>query len=175
VFEGLAWDRLLDNFDDVTAAGDSVSVFTRWTDKVDQVWVKRRVTDDPEQVHEELFGAAAATVERHPIIELDPVNCTRQLGVPGPWWDRLPHFRMGFVPSSGAELQSEYLIPRRHAATAVGAVRALAELVRPVLQVSELRTVAADRLWMSPPVRAGHRRHPFHLAPRPGPRRAGAG
>jgi xylitol oxidase len=150
VYEGLAWDGLLDNFDAVTAAGYSVSVFTRWTDKVDQVWVKSRVTDDPERVHEGLLGAAAATVERHPIIELDPVNCTRQLGVPGPWWDRLPHFRMGFMPSSGAELQSEYLVPRRHAAAAVAAVRGLAELVRPVLQVSELRTVAADRLWMSP-------------------------
>jgi alditol oxidase len=153
VFEGLAWDALLEHFDEITGAGYSVSVFTRWGEAVDQVWVKRRVTEDPEQVDEELFGARAATVDRHPIIELDPVNCTRQLGVPGPWWDRLPHFRMGFTPSAGAELQSEYLVPRRHAATAIGAVRALADQVRPVLQVSELRTVAADRLWMSPQYR----------------------
>jgi xylitol oxidase len=150
VFEGLAWDALVEHFDAVTGAGDSVSVFTRWGQAVDQVWVKRRVTDEPEQVRGDLFGATAATLDRHPIIELDPVNCTPQLGVPGRWSDRLPHFRMGFTPSSGAELQSEYLIPRRHAGAAIAAVRALAELVRPVLQVSELRTVAADRLWMSP-------------------------
>ena len=150
VFEGLAWDALQERFDEITAAGDSVSVFTRWGEAVDQVWVKGRVTGHPEQVHDDLFGAAAATVDRHPIIELDPVNCTRQLGVPGPWWDRLPHFRMGFVPSSGEELQSEYLIPRHHAAAAIRAVHALADVVRPLLQVSELRTVAADRLWMSP-------------------------
>ena len=150
VFEGLAWDALHERFDEITAAGDSVSVFTRWGEAVDQVWVKGRVTGHPEQVHDDLFGAAAATVDRHPIIELDPVNCTRQLGVPGPWWDRLPHFRMGFVPSSGEELQSEYLIPRHHAAAAIRAVHALADVVRPLLQVSELRTVAADRLWMSP-------------------------
>ena len=150
VFEGLAWDALHEHFDQVTATGDSVSVFTRWGAAVDQVWVKSRVTADPEQLHDDLFGAAAATVDRHPIIELDPVNCTLQLGVAGPWWDRLPHFRMGFTPSSGAELQSEYQIPRHHAAAAIGAVHALAELVRPLLQVSELRTVAADRLWMSP-------------------------
>ena len=150
VFEGLAWDALHERFDEITAAGDSVSVFTRWGEAVDQVWVKGRVTGDPEQVHDDLFGAAAATVDRHPIIELDPVNCTRQLGVPGPWWDRLPHFRMGFVPSSGEELQSEYLIPRHHAAAAIRAVHALGDVVRPLLQVSELRTVAADRLWMSP-------------------------
>jgi xylitol oxidase len=119
VFEGLAWDALHEHFDQVTATGDSVSVFTRWGEAVDQVWVKSRVTDDPEQLHDDLFGAAAATVDRHPIIELDPVNCTLQLGVAGPWWDRLPHFRMGFTPSSGAELQSEYQIPRLHAAAAI--------------------------------------------------------
>jgi alditol oxidase len=150
VFEGLAWDALHEHFDEITAAGYSVSVFTRWGEAVDQVWVKRRVTGDPEPVEDDLFGAAAATVDRHPIIELDPVNCTPQLGVPGRWSDRLPHFRMGFTPSSGAELQSEYLVPRGHAAAAIAAVHALADLVRPVLQVSEVRTVAADRLWMSP-------------------------
>jgi alditol oxidase len=112
--------------------------------------VKSRVSDAPEQVRGDLFGARAATVERHPILGIDPVNCTPQLGVPGRWSDRLPHFRMGFTPSSGQELQSEYLVPRRHAAAAIEALRALAGAVRPVLQVSELRTVAADRLWMSP-------------------------
>jgi alditol oxidase len=150
VFEGLAWDALHEHFDEITGAGYSVSVFTRWDEAADQVWVKRRVTDDPEELDGDLFGAVAATVDRHPILELDPVNCTPQLGVPGRWSDRLPHFRMGFTPSSGAELQSEYLVPRPHAATAIGAVRDLADLVRPVLQVSELRTVAADGLWMSP-------------------------
>ena len=33
---------------------------------------------------------------------------------------------------------------------ALRSLLSLAEVVRPVLQVSELRTVAADRLWMSP-------------------------
>ena len=89
--------------------------------------------------------------ERHPILGLDPVNCTPQLGVPGPWSERLPHFRMGFTPSNGEEIQSEYLLPRCHAAAAIRA-RCAASLgaIRPVLQVSEIRTIAADRLWMSP-------------------------
>jgi xylitol oxidase len=150
VFEGLAWDVLLERFEEVTAAGYSVSLFTHWGEAVDQVWVKSRVTGAPEQVRGDLFGARAATVERHPILGIDPVNCTPQLGRPGRWSDRLPHFRMGFTPSSGQELQSEYLVPRRHAAAAIGALRGLAGTVRPVLQVSELRTVAADRLWLSP-------------------------
>jgi alditol oxidase len=105
------------------------------------------VTD--ERVESDLFGAVAAAVHRHPILELDATSCTPQLGGPGLWSDRLPHFRMGFTPSSGEELQSEYLFPRRSAVEAIEAVRALADRIQPLLQVSEIRTVAADQLWMS--------------------------
>jgi xylitol oxidase len=150
VFEGLGWQALLDHFDEIAAMGYSVSVFTRWGEAVDQVWVKSRVTDAPEQVRADLFGARAATSERHPILGIDPINCTQQLGVPGPWSDRLSHFRMGFTPSAGDEIQSEYIVARRHAVAAIEAVRALAGAVRPLLQVCEIRTTAADRLWMSP-------------------------
>ena len=153
VFEDLAWDRLFEHFDEITAAGESVSVLTRWGEAVDQVWVKSRATDAPEAVRPDLFGARPATVERHLILGLDPVNCTPQLGRPGSWADRLPHFRMGFTPSSGAELQSEFLVSREHAVAAIEAVRPLADRVRPFLQVCEIRTVAADRLWMSPQYR----------------------
>jgi xylitol oxidase len=148
VFEGMAWEALGEHLDALFASGDSVSAFTRWGDVVDQVWVKRRGGDD--LVAAELFGARAATVDRHPIIELDAVNCTAQLGRPGPWWDRLPHFRLGFAPSAGEELQSEYFVARADATAAIGAVRALGPELRPLLLVSELRTVAADELWMSP-------------------------
>jgi xylitol oxidase len=108
------------------------------------------VTSEPEEVAEDLLGAPAATVHRHPIIGLDPVNCCPQLGVPGAWSERLPHFRMGFTPSAGDEIQSEYLLPRPRVAGAIGALRELAGTIRPVLQVSEIRTIAADSLWMSP-------------------------
>jgi alditol oxidase len=153
VFEGLSWDALHEHFDAITASGYSVSVFTRWGETVDQVWIKSRVTDAPEQERDELFGAVAATVDRHPILGLDPVNCTPQLGVPGPWSDRLPHFRMGFTPSNGEEIQSEYHVARHHAEGAMRAVHALGATLGGVLQVSEIRTIAADELWMSPQYR----------------------
>jgi alditol oxidase len=149
VFEGLSWEVLFEHFDEITSCGYSVSVFTRWAESIDQVWVKNRVTDEPKQVEGYLFGAVAATVDRHPIPGLDAAPCTPQLGRPGLWSDRLPHFRMGFTPSSGEELQSEYLIPRRYAVEAIEAVRTLADGIQPILQVSEIRTVAADQLWMS--------------------------
>jgi xylitol oxidase len=150
VFEGIEWDALYEHFDEITAAGDSVSVFTRWRETADQAWVKSRVTGAPERVHADLFGASAATVERHPILGLDPVNCTPQLGRAGAWSDRLPHFRMGFTPSAGDELQSEFHVPRERGVEAIRAMRELGDRIRPLLQVSEIRTVAADRLWMSP-------------------------
>jgi xylitol oxidase len=150
VFEGLSWEALDEHFDAITTSGYSVSVFTRWGQTVDQVWVKSRVTDAPEEQRGDLFGAVAATLDRHPILGLDPVNCSPQLGVPGPWSDRLPHFRMGFTPSNGEEIQSEYQVARRHAVEAIRAVRGLADTLAPVLQVSEIRTIAADDLWMSP-------------------------
>ena len=153
VFEGLAWDMLLEHFEEIAASGYSVSVLTRWGTQVDQVWVRSRVTDEPEAVRRDLFGARPATVDRHPILGIDPVNCTPQLGRAGAWSDRLPYFRMGFTPSSGEELQSEYLVPREHAVAAIEAVRALADRLRPLVQVCELRTTAADRLWMSPQYR----------------------
>jgi xylitol oxidase len=149
-FERLEWDALFEHFDAIAAAGYSVSVFSRWGEDVEQLWIKSRVTDAPEEVRDDLFGAVAATVDRHPIIGLDPVNCTPQLGVPGLWSDRLPHFRMGFTPSRGDEIQSEYFVPRSQAVAAIDAMRALGDRLEPLLLVSEIRTMAADRLWMSP-------------------------
>ena len=149
VFEGLSWEALFEHFDEITSRGYSVSVFTRWAETLDQVWVKSRVTEEPEQLESDLFGAVAATVDRHPIVGFEATPCTPQLGRPGLWSDRLPHFRMGFTPSSGEELQSEYVFPRRYAVEAIEAVSTLADRIQPILQVSEIRTVAADQLWMS--------------------------
>jgi xylitol oxidase len=150
VFEGLQWQSLFEHFDEIFGSGYSVSVCSRWGKTVDQVWVKTRVGSELENVIAELFGAPAATADKHIIIGLDPVHATRQLGVPGPWSERLPHFRLGFIPSSGVEVQSEYLVARHHAVEAIEAVLRLGPTVGPLTQVGEIRTVAADRLWMSP-------------------------
>jgi xylitol oxidase len=148
VFEGLAWEVLSEHFDEVMACGYSVSLFTLWGEDVDMVWVKAR-TDQGGAPDGDLFGAVPAGVDRNPVVGLDPTPCTPQLGRPGLWSDRLPHFRMGFTPSAGDELQSEYLLPSGSAVVALEAVRSLAERIRPLLLACEIRTVAADRLWMS--------------------------
>jgi xylitol oxidase len=56
---------------------------------------------------------------------------------------------MGFTPSNGDEIQSEYLLPRRNAVAALEALRSLGGRIRPLLQTCEIRTIAADDLWLS--------------------------
>jgi xylitol oxidase len=145
VFEHLSWDMLFEQFDAITAAADSVSLFTLWSDDVDQVWLKSRA-----EIEGELLGATAATADLHPIPGADPVNVTPQLGKPGLWSDRLPHFRSGFTPSAGDEIQSEYLVDRRHGPAAIEAILRIGDRIRPLLYISEIRTIAADDLWLSP-------------------------
>ena len=145
VFEHLSWDALFEQFDAITAAADSVSVFTLWSDDVDQIWLKSRA-----EIENELLDATAAIVDRHPILGADPVNATPQLGQPGLWSDRLPHFRSGFMPSAGDEIQSEYFVDRRDGPAAIEAILRIGDRIRPLLHISELRTVAADTLWLSP-------------------------
>jgi xylitol oxidase len=152
VYENLPLSQMKEHFDAIEASAYSVSLFIDWQNqRINEVWFKSRV--EPGQAFNatpELFGAKLATKNLHPIAELSAENCTEQMGVPGPWYERLPHFRMGFTPSAGKELQSEYFVPRKHAVEAILAVERLRDQVSPHLLISEIRTIAADDFWMSP-------------------------
>lgn len=152
VYEGLAWDEVLENFDEITSSAYSVSLFTDWSGAtVQQAWLKSRAEDQRHGGGSSKFlGAVPAAEARHPLPGVSGRNCTHQLGVPGPWSDRLAHFRMEFTPSKGDELQSEYLIPREHATEALRTMRNLSDVVTPLLLIGEIRTIAADQLWLSP-------------------------
>jgi xylitol oxidase len=152
VYENLPLIQLKDHFDAIESSGYSVSLFTDWQkQRINEVWIKSRV-EEGQAFHAtpEFFGATLATRNLHPIAELAAENCTEQMGVPGPWYERLPHFRMGFTPSAGKELQSEYFVPRQHAVEAILAVERLRDQVSPHLLISEIRAIAADELWLSP-------------------------
>jgi xylitol oxidase len=151
VYVQLPLAQLKENFDKIVSAGYSVSLFTDWqTENINEVWIKRRDQGLDMNLPEEFFGAKAATKNLHPIVELSAVNCTEQMGVSGKWYERLPHFKMGFTPSSGVELQSEYFIPQRNAVDAIMAIQRLGKQIGPHLFISEVRTIAADNFWMSP-------------------------
>ncbi len=152
VFENLPLAQLEHHLDDIYSSAYSVSLFTNWeSDTINQVWLKQLCTDENEvKVPTNLYGAQPATANCHPIAGIEAVNCTEQMGVPGPWFDRLPHFRIDFTPSSGDELQTEYIIPRKHAYEALKGISTIREQIAPLLHVNEIRSIAKDDLWMSP-------------------------
>lgn len=151
VYEHLPKQTALQHFDAIMGSAYSVSFFTDWKSDINEVWLKHVAAEGtPDELPREFFGAKAATRDLHPIQELSAEPCTPQMGVAGPWFERLPHFKMGFTPSSGEELQSEFFVPRERAAEALARVFELAPVISPVLQISEIRSVAADSFWMSP-------------------------
>jgi xylitol oxidase len=154
VYEDLPLEVLDDHFADLMSSGYSVSLFTDWrAPRLTQIWVKQRtdaaagslpLTDAP------WFTVKPAPAARNPVPGLSPDTTTQQLGVPGPWFERLPHFRPKFTPSAGDELQSEYLLPVEHAVPALRALSQISESLAPVLRICEVRVIAADDLWLSP-------------------------
>ena len=152
VYENLRLADLDDQFDELSSSAYSVSLFTDWRNAMfNQVWLKSLVSDEAAfNLDPTFFGATPANRPLHPIAAVSAENCTEQMGIGGPWHERLSHFRMDFTPSSGEELQSEYLMPRQFAFEAFKAVDGLRDHIAPLLQISEVRTIAADALWMSP-------------------------
>ncbi|MDG4825853.1 FAD-binding protein [Asanoa sp. WMMD1127] len=145
VYRDLPWSLASTSLDALTGAAYSVSLFLDWgTDRIAQVWLKSRG-----ELPEALFGVAAADEPVHMLAGATTEAVTGQQGVPGPWHERLPHFRLAFTPSRGEELQSEYLVPRGSVQEAFASLRPLGPRISRVLQISEIRTVAADDLWLS--------------------------
>jgi xylitol oxidase len=135
------------------SSGYSVSLFTDWSNRnINQVWIKSRVDahEQTKSAEREFYGAKLAERNLHPVEDQSAENCTEQMAVPGPWFERLPHFKMGFTPSTGKELQSEYFVAIENGYDALMAIEKLHEKITPHLFISEIRTIDADDLWMSP-------------------------
>jgi len=151
VYENMPREQFDAYAEDVLASGYSVSLFTDWRGPtVNQIWVKRKNDVHGWTPPRTWLDSTLATRPLHPVPGMSPMNCTQQLGVPGPWHERLPHFRLDFTPSSGEELQSEYFVGRRDAVDALASIDRIRDEVSAVLQISEVRTIASDNLWLSP-------------------------
>ena len=149
VYSRMPYETFTENIDAILAAAYSVSGFTRWDGMFDQIWVKSRV-DVNSNLGDTFFGAVRAMEQLHPIRGVDPEACTAQIGEPGLWSDRLPHFKLEFTPSVGKEIQSEFFVERNRAAEAVDALTDVGDRLAGALLISEVRAIAADELWMSP-------------------------
>ncbi len=151
VYQNLNFDELEHNFEAVMGTAYSVSLFTNWQQhQAWEVWVKRRLTGNAHTAPPATFyGATLASRKLHPVLGQDAEKTTDQLDLAGKWYQRLPHFKMEFTPSTGREIQTEYFVPFDSAYQAVLAVETLRDAITPHLLVTELRSVAADDLWMS--------------------------
>ncbi len=152
VYENLSMNQLEHNLEAILSSGYSVSLFTDWQKhNVSQVWVKSRFYEGSAvPIQAEFYGATVAKEKLHPLAGHSAEPCTEQMGIPGPWFERLPHFRMNFTPSSGAEIQSEFFVPRSRGYEAILAVETLRDQITPHLFITEIRTIAADNLLLSP-------------------------
>jgi len=152
LYEHLPFTALENRLETVFSSAYSVSLFTDWKSRTfNQVWLKRHVEAGQQLgMPDDFFGATLATKALHPIGELSAVHCTEQMGVAGPWFERLPHFRMNFTPSSGEELQSEYFVSLDDGYDALLAIDQIRDHIAPHLLISEIRTIDADGFWMSP-------------------------
>lgn len=147
IYPEIPLDVLQRNFDQIMGTAYSVSYFTDWSSaQVGNLWCKFR---DGEVIPESVGGSEKADKKYHPIPAVDPIACTEQLGVEGEWHQRLSHFKLEFTPSVGEEIQAEFFIDRKDAAAAIEAISKLGDQIAPLLWITELRTIAADELWLS--------------------------
>ncbi len=151
VYQNLPFSQLEHHMADILGAGYSVSLFTDWQNgAASEVWIKRRVDQGGAAVPPpRFFGATLATKKLHPVLGHSAEACTDQLNIVGPWYERLPHFKLNFTPSSGQELQTEFFVPFERGYEAIRAVEMLRDRITPHLYITELRAIAADDLWMS--------------------------
>ncbi len=147
IYPQIPFDILQRNFDEIMGTAYSVSYFTDWSsDQVGNLWCKFR---DNEVIPKSVGGNSKAESKYHPIPSVDPTACTDQFGESGDWHQRLPHFRLEFTPSVGEEIQTEFFIDRKDAAAALDVISKLGDVIYPLLWITELRTIAADELWLS--------------------------
>jgi len=154
VYRNAPWDSVLEAFDEVMSSAYSVSLIGDFgSPLVRELWQKTRVEsvpdddEQPEPVPASLHGGTWYDDAEEPPDHALNVRA----GIAGPWSDRLPHFRLDAPPSAGGdELQTEYFVDRRHAVDALRMLRSLGDRISPHLHATEIRTVAADDLWLSP-------------------------
>ena len=150
IYEKLPLTHVYDHFDAIMSAGYSVSLFLDWQqDWVNTVWVKQQLTKDRRLAVPTTFFDATLLPSERPT-DPDSDRYSTPAGLPGPWHERLPHFYLKDPLRQGNELQSEYFVARDQAVAAIRAVAQLRAGLAPIIGVTEIRTVAADDLWLSP-------------------------
>jgi alditol oxidase len=150
-FEGLPWTTVLSDFDAVMSAGYSVSLMTSWSGpSVTRLWIKTRLTSGASVAVSAAHLGAAPTSQPSARATPEATQRLNPFGVPGPWSERLTHFRRDVMPGPPGHLQSEYMVPRTQATAAIARLRAIGDRIDRHLWATEIRSMASDALWLSP-------------------------
>jgi len=151
VYQKLPLANFYDSFDAIMGSGYSVSLFPTWQeDFIDSLWIKQKVDEGVGGAPADPATFYGATLAPNGHVWPDPPDRHwTPVGTVGPWHERLPHFYFNDAQREGNELQSEYFVARHHAVAALKVVAGLAQHLPPILSVSEIRSVAADQLWLS--------------------------
>ncbi|MEM7274214.1 MAG: D-arabinono-1,4-lactone oxidase [Actinomycetota bacterium] len=149
LYDRPSWAAVLASFDELMASAYSVSLMGPYGPaELNSLWQKQRLDSELSPAPSSAYGGS---LRRGPLPEGHPYT---PQGEPGPWSERLAHFRLDAAPSMGGdELQSEYFVAREHGVAALEALRRLGDRIDPHLHGTEIRTVAGDDLWLSPAYR----------------------
>ena len=150
-YRQLPLDQLLTYFDAMAGSGYSVSLGSRWqSDVAELVLVRRHLPNGHAlPVPADFFGAAPATTDLFDGYQQGVITYAGN-GIPGPWYERLPFFNVRSTIRGENERQSEYFVHRDHTVDALAAVRAIGPRMANIIKVCEIRTIAADDIWLSP-------------------------
>ena len=149
VFEGLAWDALLEHLDEVFASAYAVSV-VHALGRGGRPGVAQARDDGRPAAPSCSAPAPATRATATRSSATTRVHATPQLGAPARGRSGCRTSAWSSRPATARSSSPSTTSPRRHAAAAIEALRAAAPAIRGPLLVCELRTVAADELWLSP-------------------------
>lgn len=150
VYENISISSVAKNFDEIFNSAYSVSYFGSWAENTTgQIWMKFLDQAEFPHLSPEAFGGNLANSNQHPVKINDPSPCTEQMGVTGKWLYRLPHFKLDSSAASGDEVQTEYLVDRNYVNEYIAGLSAIGNEISPRVYATEIRTMAADDLWLS--------------------------
>ncbi len=150
VYENITSKSVSEYFDEIFDNAYSVSYFNSWAkNSTGQIWMKFLSDKDTSTLPKNAFGGNLAVANQHPVKVNDPSTCTEQMGAPGKWLYRLPHFKLDSSPASGDEVQTEYLVDRKYVKEYIEELSLIGDEIADKVYATEIRTIKADNLWLS--------------------------
>uniref|UniRef100_A0A915D0Y3 FAD-binding PCMH-type domain-containing protein n=1 Tax=Ditylenchus dipsaci TaxID=166011 RepID=A0A915D0Y3_9BILA len=155
VFENMDMSVLDTQLYNITHSGYAINMWSTFGTPgvLDQVWITTKVDSNGVNAYgnvSQLYGAPAATAQSSPIAALPPTYVVPQMGIVGPYYERLTDYDLGLSGQEGQQTQSEYYVDFDDFVPALKALQTLSAEINAVVYVALFRITEKDELWMSP-------------------------